>query len=104
MGMSLGKLWEELMMDREVCHAAVQGSQRVRHDWATEQNWTQPSDWINAQHSFCVLPILGGDYQACKQNQNAGEKEDQNAFDDSPEETISDWIMEYWFSDICKSA
>ena len=36
MGVSLKKLWE-LVMDREVWHAAV----RVGHDWATEQNWTE---------------------------------------------------------------
>ena len=35
MDMSLGKLWE-LVMDRE---AWFMGSQRVRHDWATELNW-----------------------------------------------------------------
>ena len=36
MDMSLSKLWE-LVMDRESWPAGVQ---RVRHDWATELNWT----------------------------------------------------------------
>ena len=35
MGMSLSKL-RELVMDRETWSAAIQGLQRVRHDWAGE--------------------------------------------------------------------
>jgi len=34
--MSLSKLWE-ITKDSEACHAAIHGSQRVKHHWATEQ-------------------------------------------------------------------
>jgi len=36
--MNLSKL-RESVMDRDAWHAAVMGSQRVRHDFATEQNF-----------------------------------------------------------------
>ena len=40
MDMSLSEL-QELVMDRDAWRAAIHGSQRVRHDWATELNWTE---------------------------------------------------------------
>ena len=40
MAMSLRKLWE-LVMDRESWRAVSMWLQRVRHDWATELNWTK---------------------------------------------------------------
>ena len=39
MDVSLSELWE-LVMDREARRAAIHGLRRVRHDWATELNWT----------------------------------------------------------------
>ena len=38
--MSLSKL-QELVMDKEAWHVAVHRVQKVRHDWATELNWTE---------------------------------------------------------------
>ena len=40
MNVSLSEL-QELVMDREAWHARFMGSQRVRHDWVTEVNWTE---------------------------------------------------------------
>ena len=39
--MSLSKL-REMVKDREAWSAAAMGSQRVEHDWATEQQQWQP--------------------------------------------------------------
>ena len=40
MDMGLGGL-QELVIDREAWSAVVLGSQRVRHNWATELKWTE---------------------------------------------------------------
>ena len=62
MDMSLSKL-QEMVKDREAWHAAVQGSQRVGHDWATEQQNRECIYWLtylNIQGSrLQVDPDLG---------------------------------------------
>ena len=40
MDIGLGRL-QQLVMDRKAWRAAIMGSQRVGHDWATELNWTK---------------------------------------------------------------
>ena len=57
--MSLSK-FRELVMDREAGMTQSMGSQRVRHDWATELNWKIK---MCLRHNFivmcCALPSWG---------------------------------------------
>ena len=59
--MSLSKL-RELAMDREACHAAVHGSQRIGHDWAAELNLTEhqnsPSLMFFKMHAHMTSLII----------------------------------------------
>ena len=47
LGMSLSKL-QELVMDKEAWRAAVT---KIRHDWATQANWTSVYECSHLQSS-----------------------------------------------------
>ena len=51
MDMSLSKL-QELVMTGMPGMLQAMGSQRVRHDWATELNWADPSLFLPSFRSY----------------------------------------------------
>ena len=57
MDMSLSKLWE-MVKDRGAWRGAVMGSQRVRHDWATEQKEQQTYICVHKLYGFTAGPSL----------------------------------------------
>ena len=64
MDVNLSEL-RELVMDREAWRAAIQGSQRVGHDWATELNWRQKGTqhtweqiWLLLLSNYVILALF----------------------------------------------
>ena len=57
MDMSLSELWE-LVMDREPGVLWFMGSQRVRHDWATELNWTELNTNSKTNTNLWITEII----------------------------------------------
>ena len=53
--MGFSKHWE-LVLDRDTCMLQSMVSQRVRHNWGTELNWTHSlSSFL---HHFCNFPLV----------------------------------------------
>lgn len=65
---------------------------------------TQTAEWINAQHSaLCVLLVLGVITKHVSKIRSQEESKKGMHIHEPPEETISGWILESWFSVNCKS-
>ena len=87
------------MMDRE--------ARGHKESDITEQlNWTEHSHLTESMLNTLSASSLslGVITKHVSKIRMQGKREIRMHLHDSPEETISDWIMEYWFSDICKSA
>ena len=56
-GRSLSRLWE-LVMAREAGVLQSMGSQRVRHNWATELNWCLDSSWPLLYKHYILFIII----------------------------------------------
>jgi len=55
MDMNVGKLWE-MGRDREAWCAAVHGVTKIRHDWATEQQY-----FLMKKFRLCILAMNNTD-------------------------------------------
>ena len=55
---------QELVMDREAWRAAVHGSQRVGHDWATKLNWAGMHSNENAVLKKLNAELVAPSHQA----------------------------------------
>ena len=58
MEVSLGRLWS-LEMDRKLDLLQSVGSQGVRHEWVTELNWDNATDYINTKFKSKIKSISG---------------------------------------------
>ena len=56
MEVSLGRLWS-LVMDRKLDLLQSVGSQGVRHEWVTELNWDNATDYINTKFKSKIKSI-----------------------------------------------
>ena len=54
-GMTEGEMVGSHHRHNEFEHALSMGSQRVRHNWATELNWTEPFKVVPTPHTYHIL-------------------------------------------------